>query len=39
MCRRVVLLGSTGSIGTQAVDVIGRNPDRFEVTALAAGGS
>ncbi|MGN6299857.1 MAG: 1-deoxy-D-xylulose-5-phosphate reductoisomerase [Angustibacter sp.] len=39
MRRRVVLLGSTGSIGTQAVDVISRNPDRFEVTALAAGGS
>ncbi|KQX63695.1 1-deoxy-D-xylulose-5-phosphate reductoisomerase [Angustibacter sp. Root456] len=37
--RRVVLLGSTGSIGTQAIDVITRNPDRFEVTAIAAGGS
>ncbi|PKQ18870.1 MAG: 1-deoxy-D-xylulose-5-phosphate reductoisomerase [Actinobacteria bacterium HGW-Actinobacteria-8] len=37
--RTVALLGSTGSIGTQALDVIGRNPDRFEVTALAAGGS
>jgi 1-deoxy-D-xylulose-5-phosphate reductoisomerase len=34
-----VLLGSTGSIGTQAVDVIARNPDRFRVVALAAGGS
>ena len=39
MRRRVVLLGSTGSIGTQAVDVITRNPERFEVTALAAGGA
>ncbi len=39
MRRRVVLLGSTGSIGTQAVDVIRRNPDRFVVTALASGGS
>jgi 1-deoxy-D-xylulose-5-phosphate reductoisomerase len=39
MSRRVVLLGSTGSIGTQAVDVVRRNRDRFTVTALAAGGS
>ena len=36
--RRVVLLGSTGSIGTQAIDVITRNPGRFEVVGLAAGG-
>ena len=36
--RDVVLLGSTGSIGTQAADVIRRNPDRFRVTGLAAGG-
>ena len=36
--RRIVILGSTGSIGTQAIDVIKRNPDRFRVTALAAGG-
>ncbi|HEX5614791.1 MAG TPA: 1-deoxy-D-xylulose-5-phosphate reductoisomerase [Acidimicrobiia bacterium] len=35
--RRVVVLGSTGSIGTQALDVIARHPDRFEVVALAAG--
>ena len=37
--RDVVILGSTGSIGTQAIDVIGRNPDRFRVVGLAAGGS
>ena len=37
--RRVILLGSTGSIGTQAVDVIRRNPDRFEVLGLSAGGN
>jgi 1-deoxy-D-xylulose-5-phosphate reductoisomerase len=37
--RDVVLLGSTGSIGTQAEDVVLRNPDRFRVVALAAGGS
>ncbi len=37
--REVVILGSTGSIGTQALDVIGRNEDRFVVAGLAAGGS
>jgi 1-deoxy-D-xylulose-5-phosphate reductoisomerase len=36
--RDVVLLGSTGSIGTQAVDVVARNPERFRVVALAAEG-
>ena len=36
--RRIVILGSTGSIGTQAIDVVLRNPDRFRVVALAAGG-
>lgn len=36
--RNVVVLGSTGSIGTQALDVIGRNPERFAVVGLAAGG-
>jgi len=34
-----VILGSTGSIGTQALDVIERNADRYRVRALAAGGS
>jgi len=37
--RRVVVLGSTGSIGTQALEVVRRNPDRFRVVALTAGGS
>ena len=37
--RSVVLLGSTGSIGTQAIDVIHRHPDRFAVTGLSAGGA
>jgi 1-deoxy-D-xylulose-5-phosphate reductoisomerase len=37
--RTVAVLGSTGSIGTQACDVIRRNRDRFTVLALAAGGS
>lgn len=34
--KRIAILGSTGSIGTQALDVIRRNPDRFEVYAIAA---
>ncbi|GIH52538.1 1-deoxy-D-xylulose 5-phosphate reductoisomerase [Microbispora rosea] len=36
--RSVVVLGSTGSIGTQALDVVANAPGRFRVTALAAGG-
>jgi 1-deoxy-D-xylulose-5-phosphate reductoisomerase len=36
--RDVVVLGSTGSIGTQALDVVRRNRGRFRVSALAAGG-
>ena len=39
MTRTIALLGSTGSIGTQAVDVVTRNPDRFDVVGLSAGGS
>jgi 1-deoxy-D-xylulose-5-phosphate reductoisomerase len=35
--RRVIVLGSTGSIGTQALEVIAANPDRFEVVGLGAG--
>lgn len=35
--RRVIILGSTGSIGTQAIEVIDKNPDQFEVVGLAAG--
>jgi 1-deoxy-D-xylulose-5-phosphate reductoisomerase len=34
----VLILGSTGSIGTQALEVIAANPDRFQVVGLAAGG-
>ena len=37
--REVVLLGATGSIGTQTLDVVVRNRDRFAITALSAGGS
>jgi 1-deoxy-D-xylulose-5-phosphate reductoisomerase len=36
--RDIVLLGSTGSIGTQAADIVRRNPGRFRLTGLAAGG-
>lgn len=39
MTRTVTLLGSTGSIGTQAVDVVLRHPDRFRVVGLSAGGA
>ena len=35
--RRVIILGSTGSIGTQAIEVIDKNPDKFQVVGLAAG--
>ncbi len=35
--KKVAILGSTGSIGTQALDVIARYPDRFCVAGLAAG--
>lgn len=35
--KKIAILGSTGSIGTQAIDVINQNQDRFEVAALTAG--
>ena len=35
--KRVAILGSTGSIGTQALEVIAQHPDRFKVVGLAAG--
>lgn len=37
MKKRIAILGSTGSIGTQALDVIRQNPDKFEVVALSCG--
>ncbi|HEX6711002.1 MAG TPA: 1-deoxy-D-xylulose-5-phosphate reductoisomerase [Rubrobacter sp.] len=37
MTRRVTILGSTGSIGQQALDVVRRYPERFEVVGLSAG--
>ena len=35
--KKIAVLGSTGSIGTQALDVIKQNPDKFSVTALSCG--
>ena len=35
--RSLVILGSTGSVGTQALDVVRHNPDRFKVVGLSAG--
>ncbi|MCD4549326.1 1-deoxy-D-xylulose-5-phosphate reductoisomerase [Schaalia sp. lx-260] len=37
--RDIVLLGSTGSIGTQALDIVARNPEEFRLRGLAAGGA
>jgi len=39
MAQKVLLIGSTGSIGTQALDVIEKLPGLFEVEGLAAGGN
>ena len=35
--KRIAVLGSTGSIGTQTLDVAAFHPERFRVEALAAG--
>lgn len=37
MMRSIVILGSTGSVGTQALDVVRHEPDRFRVVGLSAG--
>ncbi len=37
MQKRIAVLGSTGSIGTQTLDIIGRHPDRYRATLLVAG--
>lgn len=37
--RRILILGSTGSIGTQALEVVSENPDLFTVVGIAAAGS
>lgn len=36
--KHILILGSTGSIGTQALEVIADNPEKFEVVGIAAGG-
>ncbi|WP_274361446.1 1-deoxy-D-xylulose-5-phosphate reductoisomerase [Paenibacillus thermotolerans] len=35
--KKIAILGSTGSIGTQTLDIVKHHPDRFQVEALAAG--
>jgi 1-deoxy-D-xylulose-5-phosphate reductoisomerase len=37
--KKLTILGSTGSIGTQTLDVIGHDPEAYEVDGLAAGGN
>ncbi|WKD59074.1 1-deoxy-D-xylulose-5-phosphate reductoisomerase [Corynebacterium caspium] len=37
--KRIVILGSTGSIGTQALNVVAKNPHLFEVVGIVAGGA
>ncbi len=34
--KRIALLGSTGSIGTQTIDVVGQHPDKFTIVAMSA---
>jgi 1-deoxy-D-xylulose-5-phosphate reductoisomerase len=34
--QRLVILGSTGSIGTSTLDVVARHPERFEIVGLSA---
>ena len=38
MAKKILILGSTGSIGTQALEVIADNPTKFSVVGIAAGG-
>src|SRR6476661_1497813 len=37
MTKRIAILGSTGSIGTQTLDVIAHEPERYQVEALSGG--
>ncbi|WP_199618077.1 1-deoxy-D-xylulose-5-phosphate reductoisomerase [Paenibacillus alkalitolerans] len=37
--KKIAILGSTGSIGTQTLDIVAHHPERFRVEALAAGGN
>jgi 1-deoxy-D-xylulose-5-phosphate reductoisomerase len=38
LIREIVLLGSTGSIGTQAIDIVRANPEQFRIVGIGAGG-
>ncbi|MDG1929245.1 MAG: 1-deoxy-D-xylulose-5-phosphate reductoisomerase, partial [Nitrospinaceae bacterium] len=35
--KKISLLGSTGSIGTNVLDVIERNPEKFQILSMSAG--
>jgi hypothetical protein len=35
--KRLTILGATGSVGSSTLDLVGRNPDRFQVAGMAAG--
>ena len=37
MKKKLVLLGASGSIGSQTVDIVSQHPDLFEITALSVG--
>ena len=37
MTKKISLFGATGSIGTQTIDIIGSNPDKFELVSFSAG--
>jgi 1-deoxy-D-xylulose-5-phosphate reductoisomerase len=39
VAKKITLLGSTGSIGTQTLDIVAYHPEHFEVVALSAGGN
>ena len=39
MTRQLVILGSTGSIGVQALEIVAASPDRFSVLAITSAGS
>ncbi|MEY4658067.1 MAG: hypothetical protein RL466_880, partial [Actinomycetota bacterium] len=39
MTRQLVILGSTGSIGVQALEIVEANPDRFSVLAITSAGT
>jgi len=37
--KRIVLLGATGSVGRQTLDIVGAHPDRLQIVGLSAGGN